>query len=935
MCKKLTHLTLVLVLVLLADVASADITTGLVGYWNFDGNANDSSGNNVESTEYGNPVYVPGVIGEAIEFDGSGQQVHITGFSAIQNQDEMTVCMWAKADNPSGGQQVMWFTNEDGSYGRIRFRLNGGDWQWRSGGSGSNITAGGPPATGGQWVHLVGTRKNNDKLELFVNGVSVATEPFGVAGAPRDQSAIGAEGRNPTDPRLPFDGAIDEVRVYNRILSADDIQELYAYKGGSPAAASDPDPADEQTDVPRDVVLNWTPGDFAPAINGHKIYVGEVFADVNDGIGGITQSADSYTPEQRFDFGTTYYWRVDEVNGPPDYTVHEGSVWSFTTEPVGYPIANVTATASSRAPNQGPENATVDGSGLSDDLHSTETQTMWLSEFGGPQPTWIQYEFDNVYKLHEMWVWNSNTELELSVGFGFKDVTIEYSIDGTDYMTLGTTHEFARAPGADGYAHNTTVDLGGLQARYVRLTANSSWGGFLPQFGLSEVRFFHIPVRSREPHPEPGATDVDVDVTLSWRAGREAAEHDVYLSTDEQAVTDGTAGAGTVIETSYGTLLDMDTTYYWRIDEVNDAETPATLPGNVWSFSTQEFRVVDDFESYNDIAAGEEGSNLVYSTWVDGFDNPSANGSAMGYIVPFEPTMESGNRHGGDQSAPLLYDNGTAPLSEVTANTANLPIGRDWTLGSPQTLVLWFHGNPGNAISERLYVKVNNAKVTYPGDPANLAKVRWTQWNIDLASLGIDLTNVTQMSIGLERTGGFGGAGTVLIDDIRLYQKAPEIVLSSEEIWIEAEAADTITAPMLTYDDPLASGGKYIGTTDDVGNSSDSPPPDGIATYSFTVQGGIYKVAGRVIIPSGDSFWVRIPGAADLTPGEDPDNPGTGWVRWSDPPNGNYWHWDDVFSGDHDGQTANWTLPAGTYTLEIARREDGALLDIIVISKVD
>jgi hypothetical protein len=58
-------------------------------------------------------------------------------------------------------------------------------------------------------------------------------------------------------------------------------------------------------------------------------------------------------------------------------------------------------------------------------------------------------------------------------------------------------------------------------------------------------------------------------------------------------------------------------------------------------------------------------------------------------------------------------------------------------------------------------------------------------------------------------------------------------------------------------------------------------------------------------------------------------------VRWSDPPTGNYWHWDDVFSADHDGQTANWTLPAGTYTLEIARREDGALLDIIVISKVD
>ena len=244
------------------------------------------------------------------------------------------------------------------------------------------------------------------------------------------------------------------------------------------------------------------------------------------GIGGVTQSASSYAPEPRLDLGTTYYWRVDEVNAPPDSTVYPGEVWSFTTEPVGSPIANVTATASSSAATQGPADATVDGSGLTNDLHSTEGTTMWLSDFGGPQPTWIQFEFDKVYLLHEMWVWNSNTTLEGAIGFGFKDVTIEYSLDGTGYVTLGTTHEFAQAPGADGYAHNTTVDLSGLQAKSVRLTANSNWAGFVPQFGLSEVRFLHIPVRAREPQPDLGATDMPVDVTLSWRAGRQAAEHD-------------------------------------------------------------------------------------------------------------------------------------------------------------------------------------------------------------------------------------------------------------------------------------------------------------------------------------------------------------------------------------------------------------------------
>jgi hypothetical protein len=164
---------------------------------------------------------------------------------------------------------------------------------------------------------------------------------------------------------------------------------------------------------------------------------------------------------------------------------------------------------------------------------------MWLSSATGPQPSWIEFQFDNVYKLHEMWVWNSNESLESVLGLGFKDVTIEYSVNGIDYMTLGTTHEFAQATGAPDYAHNTTVDLGGVGAKHVRLTANTNWRGLLPQYGLSEVRFFYIPLRASEPSPNSGAIDVDLDATLSWRAGREAAQHDVYLGTDEQAVADG------------------------------------------------------------------------------------------------------------------------------------------------------------------------------------------------------------------------------------------------------------------------------------------------------------------------------------------------------------------------------------------------------------
>jgi hypothetical protein len=48
--------------------------------------------------------------------------------------------------------------------------------------------------------------------------------------------------------------------------------------------------------------------------------------------------------------------------------------------------------------------------------------------------------------------------------------------------------------------------------------------------------------------------------------------------------------------------------------------------------------------------------------------------------------------------------------------------------------------------------------------------------------------------------------------------------------------------------------------------------------------------------------------------------------------NASQWHWDEVDSDDHDSTVVNWTLEAGEHTLEIAKREDGALLDAILIT---
>jgi hypothetical protein len=106
-----------------------------------------------------------------------------------------------------------------------------------------------------------------------------------------------------------------------------------------------------------------------------------------------------------------------------------------------------------------------------------------------------------------------------------------------------------------------------------------------------------------------------------------------------------------------------------------------------------------------------------------------------------------------------------------------------------------------------------------------------------------------------------------------------------------------------------------------------------VLSYNFTAAAGVYKIVARVIAPNGsdDSFWVRITTATSQTH-EDPDQPDTGWVRFNDIEPGSQWVWDEVHSNDHDSEVVNWTLPEGEHTLEIAKREDGSLLDAILIT---
>jgi len=590
-----------------------------------------------------------------------------------------------------------------------------------------------------------------------------------------------------------------------------------------PGPAHGPTTANGAVDVPRAVVLGWQAGPYAAT---HDVYLGTDLDTVNDadptnpqGVllsqGQTETSYDAGT----LDFGQTYYWRVDEVNGAPDNTVYKGDVWSFEVEPFSIPITNVLATASSAHDAVMIPEKTVDGSGLDAlDQHSNDPMDMWLSGMGDPTPS-IQYEFDKAYKLHALWVWNSNQSIESFVGLGAKDVTIEVSIDGTDWTLLEGTPPFAQAPGLAGYAHNTTVDLGGALAQYVRLTINAGHG-MLPQYGLSEVRFLYIPTLAREPQPPTGSDTDSADVILSWRAGREAATHEVYLGTDPDALT----LAGTVSDNSYQAAdLDYASTYYWQIVEVNEAEAPPSYASDIWSFSTPAYGVIDDFDQYDNdcqriFFAWTDGLGHNGGTDIDDCDVPPSNGNGGGSIVgndvaPFaERTIVNA---GSAQSMPFNYDNAFG----TSETTLALP-AQDWTAHGIKSLGLYFRGDPAN--TGQLYVKINTTKILYDGLADALQRAQWLPWNIGLSTVAGNLQAVTSIAIGVD---GATASGMLYIDDIRLYPQAPEVITP-----VDPDTANLVAYYPMDGDYQDASGNNRHGTA--VGGSpSFAPGVSGQALY--------------------------------------------------------------------------------------------------------
>jgi hypothetical protein len=708
MCRKLILSVSIILVFGLASTVSAV----LVAHWQFEGDFVDATGNGHDGTPNGDPSFVPGRFGQALELTGSPQYVNCgTGVSFTTVGDGgaaegYTISVWINPYNPGGDCKICGDLDDPGWGAAGGFKL--ALYQTRiesdvrdSSGRFFSRSTDGIALEANTWYHVAVVYDDaGDTYTEYING-----EVSRSVSVTQGVAASTAEFRIGTDtPNLHyyFNGLLDDLRIYEYALSEQEIFGVMQGGGVSYPFALGPAPKDTALHEDTWVNLSWRAGDSTVS---HDVYFGDNFDDVNAGAESTFQGNQTDTflvaGFPGFPFpnglvpGTTYYWRIDEVNDTEPNSPWKGDVWSFSIPP---------KTAYFPDPADADEAVAVNAS------------LSWTTGFGA--------------KLHTVYFGDNFDEVSNAAG-GLPQGASTYN---PGELKMAKTYYW----------------------RVDEFDAFDTYKGNVWSFTTEGAVAALDPVND--------AVDVTQTPVLTWAPGF-GATHEIYFGTDPASLE--LKSSGNLGEESFEPgQLEWNTTYYWRIDEANNANTDSPWTGPLWSFTTANFLIIDDMESYNDINEGEPGSNRIYLAWIDGFENPAVNGSVVGNLNP--PIAEQTIVHSGNQSMPMTYDNAVGK-SEATLKLTDK---RDWTVNGVNRLTIWYRGSSSNA-AEQMYVALNgNARVDHD-DPDAATVTRSTEWNIDLSSFadqGVNLANVNSITIGLSSV--TDGSGMMYFDDIRLYPPA-------------------------------------------------------------------------------------------------------------------------------------------------------------------
>ncbi len=296
----------------------------LIGRWTLDEGigttALDWSGHGHDAAFVGEPQWVDGYDGGALTFDGTDDAV-VYSFDE-ETWSAYTVALWAKAGSVGQNEWSSVFANHIPNSDGFQLDVDGSDpGILRYNGVNAENTEIGTVTT--RWVHI-GVTCDGTSTTLYWNGNVVAT----IAGADAVFNQFGI-GTNRAGDNY-FEGILDDVRVYDRELTQEEIQLVMRI---DPLLAWNSSPTNGSTpDIDAATPLTWSPGDSA---SSHKVYFGlekdaVAGAETSDttGIYRGSQNGTSFTPAEGIEWGGgPYYWRVDENN--TDGTVTRGRVWSF------------------------------------------------------------------------------------------------------------------------------------------------------------------------------------------------------------------------------------------------------------------------------------------------------------------------------------------------------------------------------------------------------------------------------------------------------------------------------------------------------------------------------------------------------------------------------------------------------------------------------
>ncbi|MHC4431766.1 MAG: LamG domain-containing protein [Planctomycetota bacterium] len=319
---------------------TGNTSADLVAHWKLD----EGSGNTVydsgisgnDGTFEGDPQWVTGYYGGALKFDGA-DNVDCGNDDSFNITDEITLSAWINmAQRPAVDS---WYTIpwKENAYSMYLYGVDNtlttlcADFWLDTGRAdiwdGPDIDI--PPDV---WTHIAVTFNGTD-FEFYVNGEHDHTQ--------NQPGTIEVSAINFlfTQAGSNFAGLIDDVRLYNHVLTQAEI--LAAMEGGEeyPYALS-PAPGDGALYLDTWVNLSWRAGDSAVS---HDVYLGDNLEEVDAGAEGTFQGNQTATnlivgfpgvpyPDGLIP-GTTYYWRIDEVNDANPNSPWKGNVWSFSVPP--------------------------------------------------------------------------------------------------------------------------------------------------------------------------------------------------------------------------------------------------------------------------------------------------------------------------------------------------------------------------------------------------------------------------------------------------------------------------------------------------------------------------------------------------------------------------------------------------------------------------